>query len=84
MVSCVGIGTITGAIFLTVLLFVAGDIDNVINSSAGPVLQILIHSTQNRAGGICLLMYVFSEAILQKMAELIDSDCLSFAWYWPR
>lgn len=84
MVSCVGIGTITGAIFLTVLLFVAGDIDNVINSSAGPVLRILIHSTQNRAGGICLLMYVFSEAILQKMAELIDSDCLSFAWYWPR
>lgn len=84
MVSCVGIGTITGAIFLTVLLFVAGDIDNVINSSAGPVLQILIHSTQNRAGGICLLMYVFSEAILQKMAELIDSDCLSLAWYWPR
>lgn len=59
MVSCVGIGTITGAIFLMVLLFVAGDIDKVINSSAGPILQILIHSTQNRAGGICLLMYVF-------------------------
>lgn len=58
MVSCVGIGTVTGSIFLIVLLFVAGDMDKVVNSSAGPLLQILIHSTQNRAGGVCLLMYV--------------------------
>ncbi|KAK5673765.1 hypothetical protein LTS12_029745, partial [Elasticomyces elasticus] len=55
MVSCVGIGTVTGSIFLIVLLFVAGDMDKVVNSSAGPLLQILIHSTQNRAGGVCLL-----------------------------
>lgn len=59
MMSCVGIGMVTGSIFLIVLLFVAGDIDTVINSSA-PLLQILIHSTQNRAGAICLLMYAYS------------------------
>lgn len=58
MVVCVGIGTFTGAIFLIVLLFVAGDIDEVVNSSAGPLLQIFIHATNNRAGAICLLMYV--------------------------
>lgn len=58
MVSCVGIGTVTGSIFLIVLLFVAGDIDNVINSSAGPLLQILIHSTKSHAGAISLLMSV--------------------------
>lgn len=56
MVVCVGIGTFTGAIFLIVLLFVSGNIDDVISSKAGPLLQILIHATKSNAGGICLLM----------------------------
>lgn len=58
MMSCVGIGTFTGTVFLIVLLFVAGDMDGVINSSAGPLLQIFINSTKNKVGAICLLMYV--------------------------
>lgn len=56
MVYCVGIGTFTGAIFLIVLLFVAGDINAITSSKAGPLLQILIHATNNTAGAICLLM----------------------------
>ncbi|GLA83780.1 hypothetical protein AtubIFM56815_007986 [Aspergillus tubingensis] len=56
MVVCVGIGTFTGAVFLIVLLFVAGNMDEVVNSSAGPLLEILIHATNNRVGGICLLI----------------------------
>lgn len=56
MVACVGIGTFTGAIFLIVLLFVAGDIEGVINSSAGPLLQILKNATNSNAGAICLLV----------------------------
>lgn len=56
MVVCVGIGTFTGAVFLIVLLFVAGNMDEVIESSAGPLLQILMHATRSRAGAICLLM----------------------------
>lgn len=63
MVICVGIGTFTGAIFLIVLLFVAGNIDEVISSAAGPLLQILIHATSNTAGAICLLMFVFFPSI---------------------
>lgn len=59
MVGCVCIGTFTGAIFLMVLLFVAGDIQTVIASPAGPLLQILVHATKNMAGAICLLMYVY-------------------------
>lgn len=59
MVGCVGIGTFTGTVFLIVLLFVAGNIKDVIDSEAGPLLQILLHATKNTAGGICLLMYVF-------------------------
>lgn len=62
MVICVGIGTFTGAIFLIVLLFVAGNIDEVISSAAGPLLQILIHATSNTAGAICLLMFVLSSS----------------------
>ncbi len=57
MIACVAIGTFTGFIFLTVLLLVAGNVDNVISSAAGPLLQIFYDATQNNAGAICLLMY---------------------------
>lgn len=60
MISCIGIGTFTGTIFLMILLFVAGDLDSVTSSAAGPLLQILKNATNNNAGAICLLMYVFS------------------------
>lgn len=56
MIGCVVIGTVTGSIFLIVLLFVAGDINSVINSTAGPLLAILKNATSNNAGAICLLM----------------------------
>lgn len=57
MIACVAIGTVTGAIFLVVLLFVAGEINTIIESAAGPLLAILKNATQNNAGAICLLMY---------------------------
>ena len=56
MVYCVGVGLFTGFIFLTVLLFVAGPFDDVVKSSAGPVLQIFYDATNNKAGSICLLL----------------------------
>lgn len=56
MIICVGIGVFTGAVFLIVLLFVAGPIDAIIKSEAGPLLQILMHATNSKVGGICLLM----------------------------
>lgn len=82
MVSCVGIGTVTGAIFLIVLLFVAGDIDAVVNSSAGPLLQILIHATQNRIGGVCLLMYV-AQMARQVWIKANRTGSLSSVWRLP-
>ena len=60
MILCVIIGLVTGAIFLTVLLFVAGDIEQVIDSAAGPILQIFYNATGNQAGSICLLLCVVS------------------------
>jgi hypothetical protein len=56
MIACVGIGAVTGTIFLVVLLFVAGPIKPIINSTATPLLAILKHATQSNAGAICLLM----------------------------
>ena len=59
MYTCVLIGVFTGFIFLMVLLFVAGQIDGpggVIESTAGPLLQIFYNATGNKAGAICLLM----------------------------
>lgn len=59
MIACVGIGVFTGFIFLMVLLFVAGQVDGeggVIESAAGPLLQIFYNATGSKAGAICLLM----------------------------
>ena len=58
MLACVGIGVFTGFIFLTCLLLVAGDVDNVISNAAGPLLAIFYNATGSKAGSICLLMYV--------------------------
>lgn len=58
MIGCVGIGTVTGSIFLVVLLFVGGNIEDVIESAATPLVQIFKNATGSNAGSICLLMYV--------------------------
>lgn len=60
MIGCVGIGIFTGLIFLIVLLFVAGDINRVIESAATPLLQIFHDATGSNAGSICLLMLVLT------------------------
>lgn len=60
MIGCVGIGIFTGMIFLIVLLFVAGDINQVIESAATPLLQIFHDATGSNAGSICLLMLVLA------------------------
>lgn len=56
MIGCVGIGTVTGSIFLVVLLFVGGNIEDVIESAATPLVQIFKNATGSNAGSICLLM----------------------------
>lgn len=56
MIYCVCVGLFTGFIFLMVLLLVSGPLDDVISSSAGPVLQIFYDATNSHAGSICLLL----------------------------
>ncbi len=56
MLACVGIGVFTGFIFLVCLLLVAGNVDDVITNTAGPLLAIFYNATKSKAGSICLLM----------------------------
>lgn len=51
MLAAVSIGVFTGFIFLMVLLFVSGgqsQVDNVITSTAGPLLQIFVSIMSTR------------------------------------
>jgi choline transport protein len=72
MIYCVMIGTVTGFLFLMVLLFVSGgDSKAIIGSASGPLLQILYNATSSRAGAVCLLMFplgciLFAEVAISK------------------
>lgn len=63
MVGSVVIGTVTGLIFLIVLLFSLNDIDAVTTSTAGPLLSIFYQATGNKAGAIILDMFPVVSAI---------------------
>lgn len=80
MVGCIGIGIFTGAVFLVVLLFVAGDIQSVITSGAGPLLQILLNATQNTAGAICLLMFPLVCLAFATISVMTTSSRMIFAF----
>ncbi|KAJ5119693.1 hypothetical protein N7448_010362 [Penicillium atrosanguineum] len=80
MIACVGIGTVTGVIFLVVLLFVAGDIEPIINSAAGPLLAILKNATQNNAGAICLLIFPLVCMLFATTAIMTTSSRMCYAF----
>ncbi|KAH8690276.1 amino acid/polyamine transporter I [Talaromyces proteolyticus] len=80
MVSCIGIGTFTGTIFLMILLFVAGDLGPVTSSAAGPLLQILKNATSNNAGAICLLMVPLVCLLMATISVMTTSSRMLFAF----
>lgn len=80
MIYCVAIGTFTGFIFLMCLLFVAGDITQVIDSGAGPLLQILYNATNSRAGAICLLMFPLVCTVFATVAIMTASSRMTYAF----
>ena len=57
LIYCVLIGMFTGFIFLMALLFVAGDVNKVINSAAGPIGYIIYNATGSNAGTVCRLIF---------------------------
>ncbi|OQE92882.1 hypothetical protein PENNAL_c0006G06904 [Penicillium nalgiovense] len=80
MVSCVGIGVFTGSIFLIILLFVAGNMEMVATSSAGPLLQILIDATKSNTGAICLLMLPLVCLVFAIISVMTTSSRMIFAF----
>jgi len=57
MVLAVLIGATSSFAFLVVLLFCMTDIDAVLASPAGALLEILYQATNSRAGAVCLLIF---------------------------
>ncbi|KAJ5999620.1 hypothetical protein N7481_000029 [Penicillium waksmanii] len=80
MIACVGIGTITGSLFLVVLLFVAGNVSEIIDSAATPLLAILSRATGNTAGAICLLMFPIICVLFAATAIMTTSSRMIYAF----
>jgi choline transport protein len=80
MIYCVAIGLFTGFVFLSVLLFVLKDVDAVISSSAGPVLQIFFDATNNKAGSICLLMFPLVCLLFATTGIMTTSSRMTYAF----
>ncbi|KDQ09184.1 hypothetical protein BOTBODRAFT_58830 [Botryobasidium botryosum FD-172 SS1] len=56
MVLAVLIGIGTSFVFLVILLFCMNNLDSVLTSTAGPLLEIFYQATGNKAGAVCLLI----------------------------
>ena len=80
MIACVGIGLFTGFVFLSVLLFVLKDVDTVISSTAGPLLQIFYDATDNKAGAVCLLMFPLLCLLFATISIMTTSSRMTYAF----
>ncbi|KAL4982534.1 amino acid/polyamine transporter I [Aspergillus falconensis] len=79
MVACVAIGAFTSFVLVTALLFVARDINTVISSAYGPLLQILLDATQSKAGAICLLIFPIVCLVLGVTGIMTTSSRMIYA-----
>ncbi|KAK5204609.1 hypothetical protein LTR41_009781 [Exophiala xenobiotica] len=80
MIACVLIGVVTGFVYLSVLLFVSKNLDNVISSAAGPMLQIFYDATNNKAGSICLLMFPLVCLLFAGVSIMTTSSRMVYAF----
>ncbi|EMC92243.1 hypothetical protein BAUCODRAFT_78321 [Baudoinia panamericana UAMH 10762] len=80
MIYCVAIGTFTGFIFLSCLLFVAGDAQQVIESPAGPLGYILYNATKSRAGTVCLLIFPLVCLLFAAISIMTTSSRMTYAF----
>ncbi|KAK0382815.1 hypothetical protein NLU13_9910 [Sarocladium strictum] len=80
MLYCIGIGMFTGFIFLSCLMFCLKDIDTVISSPDGPLLQIFMDATGSKAGSICLLMFPLVCMVFTSTTLVCTSSRMSYAF----
>lgn len=70
----------TGWVFLSCLLFVLKDPNQVITSSAGPLLQIFYDATGNKAGSICLLVFPLVCLLFAAIGIMTTSSRMTYAF----
>lgn len=80
MTGCVLIGVFTGFIFLMIRLLVAENANDVIESAAGPLLQIFYHATGNKAGAICLLIFPLVCLLFATISIATTSTRMTYAF----
>ena len=80
MLYCIIIGMVSGFFFLSCLMFVLTDVNAVIDSAAGPLLQIFMDATNNRAGSTCLLMFPLVCMVFTTTALMATSSRMSYAF----
>ncbi|GAB0144317.1 hypothetical protein EsHS_00004796 [Epichloe bromicola] len=80
MLYCIGIGMFTGFIFLSGLLFCIHNIDDVINASWGPLLQIFMDAIKSKAGSTCLLMFPLLCMVFTTVTLVCTSTRMSHAF----
>ncbi|KAI0008356.1 amino acid/polyamine transporter I [Xylariaceae sp. FL0662B] len=80
MIWSICIGMFSGFVFLSCLLFCVNDIDDVIEASAGPLLQIFMDATNSPAGSICLLMFPLLCMVFTSTALMTTSSRMSYAF----
>lgn len=74
------IGMGTGFVFLSVLLFVLTDLDAVLSSASGPLLEIFFQATGSRAGSTCLLMFPLVCVCFAEISILSTSSRMNYAF----
>lgn len=80
MLYAILIGMFTGFVFLMCLLFVLDNVDNVIESAAGPLLQILYDATSNKAGAVCLLIFPIVCMLFTTTSIMTTSSRMTYAF----
>lgn len=80
VIYCIVIGMVTGWIFLSVLLFVLSDVDLVLESAAGPLLEVLYQATNSRAGAVCLLMFPLVCLLFATIGIMSTSSRMTWAF----
>jgi len=80
MLYCIGIGMFTGFIFLSGLLFCVNNIDNVIDATWGPLLEIFMQATKSRAGSTCLLIFPLLCMVFTTVTLVCTSTRMSYAF----
>lgn len=80
MIYCILVGMFTGFIFLSCLLFVLDDVEAVIKAPYGPLIQIFMDATKNKAASICLLMFPLLCMVFTATMLVCTSSRMSYAF----